>query len=165
MFLTDDPPWRVSGRRRFRCVLCLQRMLTAVSRLDLAVYPCVGCLTASFSNATNSTGAAGDSAVIFSESTTHGTLPWTANYERRCVLYRFTPKNAHYPSKPDATPPSCTQQSDRRILFSTDLDLSALLLGSSALIERASVSAPQGWTSSRRLNERCLSLPTATHGR
>ena len=54
----------------------------------------MGCLTASFSNATNSTGAAGDSAVIFSESTTHGTLPWTANYERRCVLYRFTPKNA-----------------------------------------------------------------------
>jgi hypothetical protein len=31
------------------------------------------------------------SAVIFTEALTHGTLPWTANHERRALFYRYTP--------------------------------------------------------------------------
>lgn len=31
------------------------------------------------------------SAIIFTEALTHGTLPWTADHERRAVLYRYTP--------------------------------------------------------------------------
>lgn len=34
--------------------------------------------------------------VIFSENTLHGTLPWTADHERRALLYRYTPKHLHY---------------------------------------------------------------------
>lgn len=34
--------------------------------------------------------------VIFNEATTHGTLPWTADHERRVALYRYTPKYMHY---------------------------------------------------------------------
>ena len=29
-------------------------------------------------------------------STTHGTLPWKGAQERRCVLFRYTPKLLHY---------------------------------------------------------------------
>ena len=35
-------------------------------------------------------GKAGD-AVIFTETLTHGTLPWTAAHERRALLYKFSP--------------------------------------------------------------------------
>lgn len=38
---------------------------------------------------------AGD-VVIFNEATVHGTLPWTADHERRSVLYRFSPRYLHY---------------------------------------------------------------------
>ena len=38
---------------------------------------------------------AGD-VVIFSEATTHGTLPWTADYQRRSVLFRYSPANVDY---------------------------------------------------------------------
>ena len=31
------------------------------------------------------------SAIIFTEALTHGTLPWTAEHERRTVMYRYTP--------------------------------------------------------------------------
>ena len=31
------------------------------------------------------------SAIIFTEALTHGTLPWTANHERRVLFYRYTP--------------------------------------------------------------------------
>jgi hypothetical protein len=34
--------------------------------------------------------------VIFSESTTHGTRPWTASHERRSLLYRFSPAYLHF---------------------------------------------------------------------
>jgi ectoine hydroxylase-related dioxygenase (phytanoyl-CoA dioxygenase family) len=34
--------------------------------------------------------------VIFSENTTHGTLPWTADSERRSLFYRYTPMYLHY---------------------------------------------------------------------
>ena len=33
---------------------------------------------------------AGD-AIVFSETLTHGTLPWTAEHQRRAVLYKFSP--------------------------------------------------------------------------
>ena len=33
---------------------------------------------------------AGD-AVIFTETLTHGTLPWTAEHQRRALLYKFSP--------------------------------------------------------------------------
>tara|TARA_B110000438_G_scaffold288711_1_gene322484 strand:- start:1763 stop:2629 length:867 start_codon:yes stop_codon:yes gene_type:complete len=39
--------------------------------------------------------AAGD-LVIFNEATTHGTLPWRGEQERRTLLYRYTPKYMHY---------------------------------------------------------------------
>jgi hypothetical protein len=35
-------------------------------------------------------GKAGD-AVIFTETLTHGTLPWTAKHQRRALLYKFSP--------------------------------------------------------------------------
>ena len=38
---------------------------------------------------------AGD-VVIFSEATTHGTLPWTADYQRRSVLFRYSPANVDF---------------------------------------------------------------------
>ncbi len=34
--------------------------------------------------------------VIFNEATLHGTLPWTAEHERRSLLYRFSPKYLHF---------------------------------------------------------------------
>ena len=34
--------------------------------------------------------------VIFNEATTHGTLPWQGEKERRTLLYRYTPKYLHY---------------------------------------------------------------------
>jgi len=40
---------------------------------------------------------AGD-CVIFTEATTHGTLPWTANHERRNLIVRYTPGNTAYAS-------------------------------------------------------------------
>ena len=55
---------------------------------------------------------AGD-VVLFSEATTHGTLPWTAETERRAVLYRFAPSHIAYsrsysPNWPDAMVEGCT---------------------------------------------------------
>ena len=38
---------------------------------------------------------AGD-CVIFTEAVTHGTLPWTAEHQRRTALYRFSPGNMAY---------------------------------------------------------------------
>jgi hypothetical protein len=40
-------------------------------------------------------GKAGD-AIIFTETLTHGTLPWTAGHQRRAVLYKFSPWNSAY---------------------------------------------------------------------
>ncbi len=34
--------------------------------------------------------------VIFNEATLHGTLPWTAEHERRSLLYRYSPKYLHF---------------------------------------------------------------------
>ena len=42
-------------------------------------------------------GKAGD-AVIFTETLTHGTLPWTATHERRALLYKFSPGTLSYGS-------------------------------------------------------------------
>ena len=41
------------------------------------------------------TGKAGD-VVIFTEATTHGTLPWTADHQRRSLLFRYSPGNLAY---------------------------------------------------------------------
>ena len=38
---------------------------------------------------------AGD-VVLFSEATIHGCLPWTADFQRRIALYRFSPNNCAY---------------------------------------------------------------------
>ena len=42
-------------------------------------------------------GKAGD-AIIFTETLTHGTLPWTAAHERRALLYKFSPGTLSYGS-------------------------------------------------------------------
>ena len=34
--------------------------------------------------------------VIFTEAVTHGTLPWTADHDRRSVLFRMSPGNLAY---------------------------------------------------------------------
>jgi ectoine hydroxylase-related dioxygenase (phytanoyl-CoA dioxygenase family) len=34
--------------------------------------------------------------LIFDEATTHGTLPWRAEHERRSLLYRYSPHYLHY---------------------------------------------------------------------
>lgn len=34
--------------------------------------------------------------LIFDEATTHGTLPWTADHQRRSLLYRYSPHYLHY---------------------------------------------------------------------
>jgi hypothetical protein len=34
--------------------------------------------------------------VIFNEATLHGTLPWTADHDRRSLLYRYCPKYLHF---------------------------------------------------------------------
>jgi ectoine hydroxylase-related dioxygenase (phytanoyl-CoA dioxygenase family) len=34
--------------------------------------------------------------VIFNEATLHGTLPWTAEHERRSLLYRYSPRTVHF---------------------------------------------------------------------
>ena len=44
-------------------------------------------------------GKAGD-AVIFTETLTHGTLPWTAQHQRRALLYKFSPGTLAYGSGP-----------------------------------------------------------------
>ena len=41
------------------------------------------------------TGKAGD-VVIFTEATTHGTLPWKADHQRRSLLFRYSPGNLAY---------------------------------------------------------------------
>jgi hypothetical protein len=44
-------------------------------------------------------GKAGD-VVIFTETLTHGTLPWTADHERRALLYKFSPSTIAYGAGP-----------------------------------------------------------------
>jgi hypothetical protein len=44
-------------------------------------------------------GKAGD-AIIFTETLTHGTLPWTAKHQRRALLYKFSPGFQAYGSGP-----------------------------------------------------------------
>jgi ectoine hydroxylase-related dioxygenase (phytanoyl-CoA dioxygenase family) len=34
--------------------------------------------------------------VIFTETTTHGSLPWKANQNRRALLYKFSPGHSAY---------------------------------------------------------------------
>ena len=34
--------------------------------------------------------------VIFTETTTHGSLPWTSEANRRALLYKFSPGNSAY---------------------------------------------------------------------
>ena len=34
--------------------------------------------------------------LVFSEATLHGTLPWTAEHQRRTVIYRFAPAGSAY---------------------------------------------------------------------
>jgi hypothetical protein len=34
--------------------------------------------------------------LIFNEATTHGTLPWTADHERRSLMYRYSPKYLNF---------------------------------------------------------------------
>lgn len=34
--------------------------------------------------------------LIFDEATTHGTMPWVADHERRSLLYRYSPHYLHY---------------------------------------------------------------------
>ena len=45
------------------------------------------------------------SLVIFTEALTHGTAPWTANYERRSLLYKYSPAQqswgSHYAQPPE----------------------------------------------------------------
>ena len=38
----------------------------------------------------------GGDLVIFNEATTHGTLPWKGEGERRTLLFRYTPKYLAY---------------------------------------------------------------------
>ena len=33
---------------------------------------------------------------MFTEASTHGTLPWTSDVERRTVIYRFSPAGSAY---------------------------------------------------------------------
>ena len=39
------------------------------------------------------------SAVIFTEALAHGTLPWTANHQRRSILYKYSPGTLTYSSR------------------------------------------------------------------
>ena len=59
---------------------------------------------------------AGD-ALIFTEALIHGTMPWTANHERRAFLYKYSPGNLAY-SQNYYNPDEYFQPSDqqRRIL-------------------------------------------------
>jgi hypothetical protein len=51
--------------------------------------------------------------LIFTEALTHGTLPWTAAYDRRAVLYRYSPKWVMYgPGFHTATPPPWADELD-----------------------------------------------------
>lgn len=47
---------------------------------------------------------AGD-AIIFTETLTHGALPWKANYQRRLVLFKFSPSFLAYHAMAHATTP------------------------------------------------------------
>jgi hypothetical protein len=40
-------------------------------------------------------GKAGD-AIVFSETCTHGTLPWRADHQRRAILYKYSPSHMAY---------------------------------------------------------------------
>ena len=44
------------------------------------------------------------SCTIFSEGLVHGTWPWTADHDRRCMLYKYSQK--HITQGPNAVPPS-----------------------------------------------------------
>ena len=55
-------------------------MFLIASRAPLSIAPCP---------------AAGD-VLLFSEATTHGTLPWASDTERRTALFRFAPANSAY---------------------------------------------------------------------
>jgi len=61
---------------------------------------------------------AGD-ALIFTEALIHGTMPWTADHERRALLYKFSPGHSSWAStyyNPDDYPNVTDQQ--RRIMAS-----------------------------------------------
>ena len=46
----------------------------------------------------NVTGKAGD-LVIFMETTIHGSLPWNAEYDRRSLMYHYSPRNSNFQSE------------------------------------------------------------------
>lgn len=47
---------------------------------------------------TRVTGPAG-TCILFTEALTHGTLPWTANHERRTVFYKYSPASMSWSSR------------------------------------------------------------------
>ncbi len=56
-------------------------------------------------------------ALIFTEALIHGTMPWTADHERRALLYKFSPGHSSWAStyyNPDDYPDLTEQQ--RRIM-------------------------------------------------
>ena len=56
------------------------------------------------------------SCTIFSEALVHGTWPWTADHDRRCMLYKYSQK--HITQGPNAVPPSNVELSPaQRRLF------------------------------------------------
>jgi hypothetical protein len=58
---------------------------------------------------------AGD-VVVFTEALTHGTLPWSAEHERRSVLYKYSPGSSSWDRRPacsDTTLHSLTDQQRR----------------------------------------------------
>ena len=56
------------------------------------------------------------SCTIFSEGLVHGTWPWTADHDRRCMLYKYSQK--HITQGPNAVPPSNVELSPaQRRLF------------------------------------------------
>jgi hypothetical protein len=57
------------------------------------------------------------SAIIFTEALSHGTAPWTADFNRRAILYKYDPSYLAYSAR-QAQPPSAVELTERqRLLF------------------------------------------------
>ena len=56
------------------------------------------------------------SAIVFTEALSHGTAPWTAEHQRRSLLYKYDPSHLAYSAK-QAEPPKSVDLTDRQKLL------------------------------------------------
>ena len=101
------------------------------------------------------TGKAGD-VVIFTEATTHGTLPWKADHQRRSLLFRYSPGNlayakGYFPNWPQSILEGLTPE--QRAVLRTTLSHTARSPGPGRRLATSPLSASYGRLSNELLRK------------